>query len=125
MADCISAQVAEVATVGDDLPDLQSVREPAAQLAIMARRPSPQNQDTVLHTTTASAEKAGQATALTLQSAKTLLNAARKRPADFSTLARVSRLAPEEVESVLVGEIPPTLWRRLAEQALNRVIQPS
>jgi len=127
VADKIRARAAEVVSADrdDDLPDPESVREPASQLAIMARMPRPQDQATVLHATRDSAETAGQATALTLQYAQTLMNAASKRPADFSALARASGLSSEEAECVLVGEIPETLWGRLAEQALDKVTQTS
>jgi hypothetical protein len=104
-----------------DVTDPQSVADPAAQLAIMARIPRGESPVTVLDTTRQSAETAGQATALTLQYAQTLLNAASKRPADFYALAAAYDLSPQEAESVLVGEIPEALWSRLAQKALARV----
>ena len=104
-----------------DVTDPKSVADPAAQLAIMARIPRGESRVTVLDTTRQSAETAGQATALTLQYAQTLLNAASKRPADFYALTAAYDLSPQEAESVLVGEIPEALWSRLAQKALARV----
>jgi hypothetical protein len=117
VAAAISMQASQAATVTDP----QTVPDPAAQLAVMARIPRGESQGTVVATTKQSAETTGQATVLTLQYARALLNAASKKPADFYAYAAAYDLSPQEAESVLAGEIPETLWNRLAQKALARV----